>query len=252
MPMMNKFKADVLFGKYGNTYFVDQRGHNPDIDTGVVEDVWKAGGLHTGRPLITDTTGKEFEIVSDSTDDTAAGTGARTVTIKYLDGRGYEQQTTVTLNGTTPVALGVLGWRANMVSVATAGSGRKNAGNITLRWVSPDQSVIFDYMGAGDSRSHSCLYTVPKGKVASIFDYGISLIDNGNTFASFSLMIGYESGVEVVGCYCSSTKGARSDVELHSPLIPELTDVWVRVNSVSSNNSEIQAWVKLLVGEANG
>lgn len=247
---MNKFEADVLLGKYGNMYFVDSRGHNPDIDTGVAEDVWEAGGLLTARPLITDTTGKEIEVVSDSVNDTSDGTGARTIRITYLDGLGFQQRATITLNGTTPVATGILGWRVSFVEVMTAGSGNKNAGNITIRFVAPDNAVVLNYVRAESSVSATCLYTIPKGKRGTIFNYGMSLTDAGNTYAEFSLMLGKPNGIEIRGCYCAATKTARSDVDLHNFVIPELTDVWVRVTNVSSNNASIQAWVKVLVDEA--
>lgn len=55
-------------------------GNNPDMDTGAAEDVWTGGGIY---PWPTGSTA--LEIVSDSANDAAVGTGARTVTINGLD-----------------------------------------------------------------------------------------------------------------------------------------------------------------------
>lgn len=50
-------------------------GNNPDVDSAAVpEDIWSGGGAY---PWMTGAT--SLEIVSSSANDTAAGTGARTV-----------------------------------------------------------------------------------------------------------------------------------------------------------------------------
>jgi hypothetical protein len=56
-------------------------GNNPDLDTATLpEDIWSGGGQY---PWMTGATA--LEVVSDSANDAAAGTGARTVTINGLD-----------------------------------------------------------------------------------------------------------------------------------------------------------------------
>ena len=245
---ISKFEHDILFNKYQNTELVDIRGHNGDIDTGTIpEDVWESGGVYTGRPIITDTTGKEFEIVSDSTNDADGGTGAQTVKVTYIDGVGYERDIIVTMNGTTPVPLGVTGWRVNKTQVVTAGTGNKNDGNITVRWVSPDQATIFDYILAGDSLAHTCVYTIPKGRVGIVYNYGLSITDNNTTFAQFSLMCMDVNGVEKVGCYCGTA--GRADNDIYSQVLPALSTVYIRVNDVGSNDANVQSWIRMVVGE---
>jgi hypothetical protein len=71
---------------------------------------------------------------SSSANDASAGTGARTVVVKYFNGSGagpFEE--TVTLNGTTPVNTIATDIRfIESIQVATVGSGGSNAGTITL------------------------------------------------------------------------------------------------------------------------
>jgi len=83
------------------------------------------------------TTGTALEVVSGSANDTAAGTGARTVKVEGVDASYVPFSETVTLNGTTPVALANTSVIAiNRTTVLTAGSGLANAGNIDVRAVS--------------------------------------------------------------------------------------------------------------------
>lgn len=81
--------------------------------------------------------GEALEVVSSSANDAAAGTGARTVTIIYLNPSGAVLSETVTLNGTSAVATVATNiWRILDMWCASFGSGGTNAGTITLRVVS--------------------------------------------------------------------------------------------------------------------
>jgi hypothetical protein len=80
--------------------------------------------------VVTDFSGS---IYSSSPNDSATGTGARTVTIHYLDALGGAHSQVVTLDGTTPVSL-VNANYATIVSIliTTAGSFGANEGSLTL------------------------------------------------------------------------------------------------------------------------
>lgn len=117
-------------------------------------------------PLVAGT--ETWEVVSASANDTAAGTGARSVQIHYLDSAWLPQATNVTLNGLTPVAVPAM---ANCKAVQwmhslTVGSGGVAAGNITLRTVSG--AVTHERIQAGGNQSLSCRYTVPEGYFAFV------------------------------------------------------------------------------------
>lgn len=100
-------------------------------------------------------------IVSSSADDAAAGTGARTVTVTYLDDSFAEHTETVTLNGTTAVTLTADDvYRVNDMNVATVGSGGVTAGDISLK----NGTDTIGYIAAGNNCYRQGVYTVPAGK----------------------------------------------------------------------------------------
>lgn len=136
-------------------------GHNPDLDTGVEEDMWEAGGF------LTYLTGAEtMEIASSDANDTSAGTGARTVLVKGLLSTYVEAEETVIMNGVTDVQTSNSYLRIEHLEVVTAGSGRTNAGNITATATSA--ATIQAEMDAGESLSQDAHYTVPLNKTAYI------------------------------------------------------------------------------------
>jgi hypothetical protein len=132
-------------------------GYNPSVTTSGTSDIWSGTGLYPFQ-----TSAQSLEILSSSANDTAAGTGARTVTMTLLDANYNQVTQTVTLNGTSVVAIpGGPYLRVNSLQVATAGSGYTNAGTITLRVASAGatQGVIL----IGTSIAQSSVYTVPTG-----------------------------------------------------------------------------------------
>lgn len=113
--------------------------------------------------LIVPLTGAEtLEIISSSASDAAAGTGARTVRIAYLNSNNEQAITTATLNGTTAVSLGS-GFKAvQWMEVATVGSGEVAAGNIVIRNAAAT-TVEHEKIAAGGNRSMSGRIQIPAG-----------------------------------------------------------------------------------------
>lgn len=84
------------------------------------------------------TTAVSLEIVSDSANDTSAGTGAREVTITGINASWAEQTITVATNGTTAVVvsgtwLRVHRWYVSQSGTYATGATYSHAGNLTLR-----------------------------------------------------------------------------------------------------------------------
>lgn len=142
---------------------VHKYGRNPAIATGAFEAIWNGGGLYTGHPT---GAAEAMEIFSSSTaDNGATATGALTVTIQHLlDGdKNQMPDVTVTLNGQTPVSLGVQTYsRASRLKVITAGSTGANEGLLTLRHTSTTAN-IFAVMPIGYNKTMIVAYTVPAG-----------------------------------------------------------------------------------------
>lgn len=109
-------------------------------------------------------------IVSTNVADAAAGTGARTVKITYMDATGAGPFTeTITLNGTTPVnTVGVNIALIERMDVMTVGSGGGNAGTINLMTGLAGAGSIIGSIAAGDNQTNWAHHYVPVGKTCYV------------------------------------------------------------------------------------
>lgn len=148
----------IALGKRPYAERVRFHGKNDSVGTSE-ETLWPVSTLYAQL-----TSGVAMEAVSSSANDTSAGTGARTILVEGLDGNYKKVTETVTLNGTSPVTLSNTSVLAiNKVTVATAGSGLKNAGNIDIRVTSG--SVVKARVATGENRNNGAIYTIPAGHV---------------------------------------------------------------------------------------
>ncbi|MEE9304396.1 MAG: hypothetical protein V3U84_11535 [Thiotrichaceae bacterium] len=120
-------------------------------------DVWDQGGIMT-RPTAAET----YEMFSADTNDTSAGTGARTVSIVSLDASGNEQTTIATTNGGTATVSGTHRF-PRIATVLTAGSNGVNVGDITIRVASAGAVRI--KIPADEGVSNNAQLRVPTGKI---------------------------------------------------------------------------------------
>lgn len=131
------------------------------------------------------TTNSTMTLVSSSTNDSSAGTGARTVVVTYLDQTGAGPFTaTFTMNGTTAVNSGL----SNMcfiekIVVATVGSTGSNVGILTLK---TGGAATVGTVAATLNQTLWAHHYVPTGKTCYIsgFSYGnnASAVGNGGQF----------------------------------------------------------------------
>jgi cephalosporin-C deacetylase-like acetyl esterase len=131
-------------------------GYNGDLDQ-TEESVWPNGGT-VPHP----TTASVLDIVSTSTNDDAAGTGARTVFIEGLDNNYNVVSETVVLDGTTVVETVNSYLYVNQLYVATTGSGGVNAGEITAKV----DTTLYDLIAVGYNQRTTAHYCVPAGYTA--------------------------------------------------------------------------------------
>lgn len=122
--------------------------------------------------------GVQMAIVSTSANDAAAGTGARTIEIHYLDANLVSQVETVTMNGVTPVNTVATNIRfIQCMHVITVGSGGSAAGNISAS----NGANTHSYIATGALRCSSSVRMVPAGKRLLINAlFGGSLSGSGN------------------------------------------------------------------------
>ena len=140
-----------------NVELLQFTGENVTIGTGYEQICGTdAAGLH---PLIA---GEDIDVVSSDTADASAGTGARTVLIKYLDSNFVKQQQTVTLNGTTEVEMVAQDITYILsAQIMTTGSGLASAGVITIAAVT--STFVFGIIDAGATRMNNCASMIPAG-----------------------------------------------------------------------------------------
>jgi hypothetical protein len=224
----------IACGMYGTANkVVHKLGYNASLSGTTAEDVWSQGGTY-GFPLAATYPGAKMEVASDSAADkgtATAGTGARTVTIGYLDGSGVEKSETVTLNGATPVETVAEDiWRINSFRVASAGTGLAAAGTIQLREL--DEAPVFSAITIGQTRARNMAYTVPAGKMLMIRELSISsaAASADKAFLVFTLRANCNNGVRTaVGLdyplWEGVVAGTGWNIQLAEPIyVPALVD----------------------------
>jgi hypothetical protein len=135
-------------------------GYNPDLDQ-TEESVWPNGGM-VPHPTVA----SALKISSTSANDTALGTGARTVYIGGLDGNYNVVGETVILDGQTEVLTTNSYLYVNEFYVLTVGTGEKNAGAInagTGTVTAGVPAVLYDEIAVGYNNRTTAHYCVPAG-----------------------------------------------------------------------------------------
>lgn len=175
-PQRN-YALDTARGLVPGQSAVSKFGRNPDIDVGT-EDIWSQGGT-----WVAPTAARVHAIVSTSVNDTAAGTGARTLTVNGLNGSYVDTTETVTLNGTTPVNTVNSFVIIHRMVVVTVGSGTVNAGIITA--TAATDATVSSGIIIGKGQTQFCLYMIPAGYTAYLTRFGGSM--NGGANANCDL-----------------------------------------------------------------
>lgn len=236
MARTTTMEQDIAMGKRVGFILVQKFGKNNDVDTGTVpEDLWTTGGTYTGFPSEREL----VEVVSSSANDTAAGTGCRTVFISGLDSNFEIQTETVTLNGTTPVdSVGTYA-RLNRAYCVTSGSGNKNAGDITIRHTTTTANV-FAQIIAGDGQTEVGCYTVPAGYTGYLKHYRYSMFDSTANRATISFFAKLANGNELIVRPQSVSTEATLSVQPYGGLVfAEMTDGCGRVTAIDNSNGQI-------------
>lgn len=185
------------------------------------------------------TANESWEIVSDSAADTAAGTGARTALISYLDSDYIRRTSLVTLNGTTPVSIAANCMRHQSCIVVTAGSGRTNAGLLTVRVSGGGATRASVPIGFSSSRQAS--FTIPAGFRGYVqgTSYVVGKATGLGLVADIAAYVHDSSGVTRLG---QEFTFAEPGLDLNFPsgiLIPEKITLEYRSTAVSANATNI-------------
>lgn len=138
------------------------------------------------------TSNAQRSIASSSANDTAAGTGARTVKLTYysvsggsITGPFYE---TVTLNGVTYVnTVSTTIAFIEKIDVLTVGSGLANAGILTLKAGTGGTGATIVTIGVGDGQTFMAHHYVASGR--TMYLTGVSVGIKGADSASFDARV---------------------------------------------------------------
>ena len=171
------FELQVARGQVAWHYDVHKFGFNPDIDDSL-ETVWAQGGLYSYLAAAT-----QLSVSSSSTDDTSAGTGARTVTLFGLNASYSEISETVTLNGQTAVTTTNSYLRIFRMVVNSAGSGGENAGVIyagTGTVTSGVPANKYATIAIGDNQTLMAIWTVPANHTAYLLQTDVTVATTQN------------------------------------------------------------------------
>jgi hypothetical protein len=142
-------------------------GYNPSA-TNSDMDIWPQNIIRTDP-----TTAVKLGISSNSANDAAAGTGARTVNILGVGSNWAELSETVTLTGTTKVETSGTYFRLNGMKVMTAGSAwatnagiiyAADTGDTFTAGVPQTATKIFGRIVVGDNVTTQAMVTVPDGQ----------------------------------------------------------------------------------------
>lgn len=151
--------------------FMSKFGYNASVGTSE-EPIWAESGVSYTYP----TSARAMTVSSANANDTAAGTGARTVYVEGLDGDYLVVSETATLNGQTAVNLVNTYLRVYRCYVVTAGSGGKNAGIVYVGYgtvTSGKPATVQASIVAGTNQTLQSLYTIPAGKTGYLVDHTI-------------------------------------------------------------------------------
>ena len=199
-------------------YFMTMHARRQQTTTTTPFDLWGPGGFQpTEQPA------GVVSMVSSSANDTAAGTGARTVLLRGVDADYFEVSETVTLNGTTPVASTTQMIWVNDAHVTSTGTLQRSAGTIDISI----GGVNIDQIEPDRIIDSSAVVVWPREYAQGM----IQLLE----FSITSL---------------SAAGGNDSRAELCFDIRPSLTAAWDTVGryGVSSNSGTVQIKLSSLAG----
>jgi len=223
-------------------------GYSSLID-GTLLPVWD---VNQAKPYLT--TAAVMQISSSSTDDDAAGTGARTVLVSGLDQSYLPISETVELDGQTAVNTTKSYLRVLSITVLTTGSGGANAGAIyagTGALTLGVPAVVHEIAPIGMNKSQTAAYTVPAGYTAYFSRGGMTSHTTGSG-AIIARLVGSNQGSPFLTSALTVFSSTQVDYEFDYPLaFPEKTDIEARAIS-SSGTHAVSAYLQLILIKDNG
>ena len=197
VTVTNAVSSTVINTSYGGGLFTVSQDYLFSISEGDITghtQYEKAGYSNAGTttettvwPVATSyvfpVSAQAMQCVSSSTQDSATGTGIKTIRIFYLDGTGTEKTTDVALSGTSAVTTSATDiFRINDVRAVNFGTGTttwRAVGNVDVR--SLFTAPTYARIAVGYNRGKSAVYTIPNGKTVYITSIIIGITKGSTT-----------------------------------------------------------------------
>jgi hypothetical protein len=243
------FELQVSRGQITGHRSVVIFGYNPDVDTARVT-VWPYTGI-----LTFPSPAAQLKVSSSNANDTANGTGARTVFLSGLDANHAEISETVTLNGQTEVLTTKSYLHINNAYVATAGSGLSAAGDIYFGAgvvTAGVPATVYDLIKFDYNQRITGSYTVPAGYTAYVSQGLFSAGQPGGSAQVVGrlLTIGQDN-IRRTAAITTVNNGVADYVFEYPLRIPEKTTLEATAQGSSNNNEASSMFILVLVQDAD-
>jgi len=239
------FELQVSRGQISWHRSVTIFGYNPDVDTSRVT-VWPYTGI-----IPIPTVALQMKVSSSNVNDTAAGTGARTVYVEGLDANHNQISETVTLNGQTAVLTVNSYLHINNCYVATAGASLSAEGDIyfgdgTVTLGVP--ATVYDLIKFDYNSRITGSYTVPAGYTAyvsqGLFSAGQP---GGSAQVTGRLLTTGGDNIRRTAAITTVNNGVADYVFEYPLRVPEKTTIEATAQGSSNNNAASSMFILLLV-----
>ena len=208
-------------------------GFNPDVDASA-EMIWFGGGAYTGWL----TTAAPLRVrAGGNANDTAAGSGARSVTLFCLDDAGDEFSETLALAGASAsAATATAASRINRAWIEDCGTvDGSSAGNVLIETTG---GTLVASLEAGKNHTQIASYCVPRGCVVYVYEVHLYVADQSAVDFRFYQRQGSRTVAapfpprRIINNYAGVIGSV--DVEYHPPRrFTELTDLYLEVEGGS-------------------
>jgi hypothetical protein len=164
---------NIARGLVRGTTVIHKFGRNPSVG-GAPETIWEHGGIYTYL-----TVASTVYVSGADAQDSAAGTGARTVTVQGLDANYNAIEETLTVDGAVSTQSFLRVFRA---FVASAGSLLTNKGDVLVSTGASGGGTVLAKIATigtgtvyGQGQTNLALYTIPAGKTGYLTNWNVGV-----------------------------------------------------------------------------
>ena len=230
MAVQEPYDLQVSKGQVAGATALYKFGFNPDIDH-TEETIWEQGG-NVPWPTAAFTA---YIVSDDAADNGTSTTGAQTVTVQGLDADYNIKSVSVTLNGTTEVAISGTWIRINRAFVTLSGTGGTAAGTIHIQ--SSGGGVIYANLNNGN-QTQMAVYTVPAGHTLYLDDINFTAAISAANHSATVKLVAREFGSNTFRTRFINVMQSNQHIDkFEYPFVfPEKTDIESRASATNNNN----------------